>query len=47
MNVILAVEGVRVALSVIDTLDLDSRMEDLVLSTAHVGDCGKRLERLD
>ena len=47
MDIILAVESVWVALAVLYTLDLDSRVEDLVLSSAHVSDCGKRLQWLD
>ena len=47
MDIILAVESVWVALAVLYTLDLDSRVEDLVLSSAHVSDCRKRLQWLD
>ena len=46
MDIILAFEGVRVLGLVINTLDLDGRVVDVVLPTAHVCHGGQRLQWL-
>lgn len=47
MDVVLALEGVRVLLFVVDTLHLDRGVVKLVLSAAEVSDLGECLQRLD
>ena len=45
MYIVLALKGVRVLLSVFDTLHLDSCVEQLVLPAAQVGGLAQRLQR--
>ena len=47
MDVILAVEGMWVALTVLDTLDLNGRVVEVVFSAAHVRNCRQCLQWLD
>ena len=46
VDVVLALEVVRVLTLVVDALHLDRCVEELVLSAAHVGDARERLQRL-
>lgn len=46
MDVVLAVEVVRVFLGVVHTLHLDRGVEQVVLAAAQICDCRQRLERL-
>ena len=46
MDVILAVEVVRVLFGIVHTLDLDRGVEEVVLAAAQIRDCRQRLQRL-
>jgi hypothetical protein len=46
MDIVLAVEVMRVLLFVLHTLNLDSRVEKTILSATEVSNCGKCLQWL-
>lgn len=46
MNIVLAVEDVRIFLGIVISFDLDGCVEQVVLSAAKVGDCSECLQGL-